>query len=60
LQFLSYEGSFVAIDSPFDGDSPSQISVLESSSAVGYSLQFFGLNSSFVDTLWTLRVIILT
>lgn len=53
LQFLSYEGSFVAIDGPFAGDSPSQISVVESSSAVGSSLQFLGLNSSFVDTLWT-------
>lgn len=52
LQFISYEGFLVANDGPFSGDTSSQITVVESNSTIGSSLQFIGINSDFTDSLW--------
>lgn len=52
LQFISYEGVLVANDGPFSGDTSLQVTVVESNSAIGSSLQFLGINSDFTDSLW--------
>jgi len=53
VQFLSYEGSFVATDGPADGMSSSDVGVRETNStAVGFSLQLTGSGSSYADFLW--------
>jgi hypothetical protein len=52
VQFLSYEGVLIASNGPFSGDTSLQVSVFESNSAIGLSLQFLGINSNFIDSLW--------
>jgi uncharacterized protein len=47
LQFLSYEGSFIAVGGPANGMQSTDIGVMEDfSTPVGYSLQNTGLNGS--------------
>jgi len=46
-QFLSYEGSFIAVGGPANGMQSTDIGVFEDSSTpIGYSLQTTGLNAS--------------
>ncbi|MCV9385560.1 DUF5689 domain-containing protein [Reichenbachiella ulvae] len=53
LQFLSYEGSFVAVGGPADGMSSTDIGVSETGSTpVGYSLQLTGTGNSYTDFVW--------
>ena len=52
VQFLSYEGILIANDGPFSGDTSSQLSVFESNASIGFSLQFLGISSNFIDSLW--------
>jgi hypothetical protein len=53
LQFLSYEGSFSAVDGPAAGLTSTDIGVAESSSTlVGYSLQLSGLGPTYGDFVW--------
>jgi predicted extracellular nuclease len=53
IQFLSYEGSFVAVGGPADGMTSTDIGVVESSSTlVGYSLQLAGTGSVYEDFSW--------
>ena len=52
-QFLSYEGSFVAVGGPADGVSSTDIGVSEASStAIGDSLQLTGTGSTASDFTW--------
>jgi hypothetical protein len=54
IQFLSYEGSFTAIDGPASGMTSTDIGVSESaSSTVGYSLQLQGTGSNYSDFTWS-------
>ncbi len=53
VQFLSYEGSFVATDGPANGMSSTDIGVSESSTTpAGYSLQLGGTGSTYEDFTW--------
>ena len=53
VQFLSYEGSFVAVGGPADGMSSTDIGVAESSStAVGDSLQLTGSGTTYAEFSW--------
>ncbi|MGB5930045.1 MAG: endonuclease/exonuclease/phosphatase family protein, partial [Cyclobacteriaceae bacterium] len=53
VQFLSYEGSFVASGGPADGMTSEDIGVSESSgTAVGFSLQLIGTGSAYADFTW--------
>jgi len=53
VQFLSYEGSFVAVGGPADGMTSEDIGVSEASgSAVGDSLQLMGTGTSYADFTW--------
>jgi len=53
VQFLSYEGAFVATDGPADGMSSSDVGIRETSStSVGFSLQLEGSGSSYADFAW--------
>ncbi|WP_150049358.1 ExeM/NucH family extracellular endonuclease [Methylomonas rhizoryzae] len=53
VQFLSYEGSFIASDGPAAGISASDIGVAESSgTASGLSLQLSGSGSHYEDFVW--------
>ncbi len=53
VQFLSYEGSFVASGGPADGLSSADIGVSESSgTAIGDSLQLTGTGSAYTDFSW--------
>jgi uncharacterized repeat protein (TIGR01451 family) len=53
VQFLSYEGSFVAIDGPAAGMLSTDIGVTEGSATpVGYSLQLEGLGLVYEDFAW--------
>jgi len=53
VQFLSYEGSFVASGGPADGMASTDIVVEEgSSTAVGDSLQLTGSGSAYLDFTW--------
>jgi hypothetical protein len=55
IQFLSYEGSFIAFGGSADGIISDDIGVSESSSTpVGYSLQLTGSGSSYDDFTWLL------
>ncbi|MFN2197636.1 MAG: lamin tail domain-containing protein, partial [Anaerolineales bacterium] len=54
VQFLSYEGSFVAVGGPADGMSSEDIGVSEGSSTpVGASLQLTGTGTTYTDFTWT-------
>jgi endonuclease/exonuclease/phosphatase family metal-dependent hydrolase len=53
VQFLSYEGSFVASGGPADGLTSTDIGVAESSgTAIGESLQLTGTGSAYIDFTW--------
>lgn len=53
LQFLSYEGSFTAVDGPASGMTSIDIGVSESSStSIGASLQLTGSGSQYNDFTW--------
>jgi predicted extracellular nuclease len=53
VQFLSYEGSFTAVDGPAAGLTSADIGVAESSStAVGDSLQLSGTGLNYEDFIW--------
>ncbi|MFG0329990.1 MAG: endonuclease [Phycisphaerales bacterium] len=53
VQFLSYEGSFVAQDGPASGLASENIGVSESSSTpVGHSLQLAGTGCAYGDFVW--------
>ncbi|WMS88405.1 endonuclease [Pleionea litopenaei] len=53
IQFLSYEGSFVATDGPANGETSVQLPVSETSSTpTGYSLQLTGSGQSYQDFTW--------
>jgi len=53
VQFLSYEGSFTAVDGPAAGLTSFDIGVHEASSTpAGYSLQLSGVGSSYDDFTW--------
>lgn len=55
IQFLSYEGSFVASEGAADGMSSSDIGALQDGSdAVGLSLQLVGTGLSYTDFSWVL------
>lgn len=54
VQFLSYEGSFTALDGPASGMTSTDIGVAEaSSSAVGDSLQLIGTGTVYGDFTWS-------
>jgi hypothetical protein len=54
IQFLSYEGSFIASDGVANGISSTDIGVSESSSTpVGFSLQLTGEGSRYSDFVWS-------
>jgi len=54
VQFLSYEGSLVAVGGPADGMTSMDIGVAESSGTpVGYSLQLTGSGTSYDDFTWS-------
>lgn len=54
VQFLSYEGSFTAVNGAAAGITSTDIGVSETSStAVGYSLQLTGTGTSYADFTWT-------
>ncbi len=53
VQFLSYEGSFTAVDGPAAGLSTTDIVVSEdSNSPVGFSLQLAGIGREYADFTW--------
>lgn len=53
VQFISYEGSFVAASGPAEGMTSEDIGVFESaSSPVGHSLQLIGTGSQYSDFTW--------
>jgi predicted extracellular nuclease len=53
VQFLSYEGAFVAADGPANGSTSTDIGVSESSAtAAGESLQLTGSGSAYGDFAW--------
>ena len=55
IQFLSYEGSFVAVGGAADGMTSEDIGILEASdSPVGSSLQLIGFGSTYEDFIWQL------
>jgi predicted extracellular nuclease len=53
IQFLSYEGSFVAVGGPADGMTSTDIVVSEGGSdPIGYSLQLAGTGTTYSDFSW--------
>ena len=53
IQFLSYEGTFIAADGPAAGLESTDIGVAETSSTTsGYSLQLSGEGKSYEDFIW--------
>lgn len=53
IQFLSYEGSFTAVDGPAAGLISSDIGVSQSGSGpIGYSLQLVGSGTAYEDFTW--------
>jgi predicted extracellular nuclease len=53
VQFLSYEGTFVAADGPASGMTSTDIGVAEGSTTpVGYSLQLVGTGTTYEDFIW--------
>lgn len=53
VQFLSYEGSFIAIDGPANGLTSEDIGVSEASSTLdGFSLQLSGEGTTYSDFTW--------
>jgi hypothetical protein len=55
IQFISYEGDFVAAGGPADGVNSADIGISQSSSsAVGYSLQLIGSGFEYSDFNWVL------
>ncbi|MCO6486349.1 MAG: hypothetical protein J5I41_11305, partial [Saprospiraceae bacterium] len=54
LQFLSYEGAFLATDGPANGIMSTDIGVLEvGNEPIGLSLQLIGTGSDYPDFFWT-------
>lgn len=54
VQFLSYEGTFTAVDGPASGITSTNISVSESAgTAIGSSLQLIGTGSTYEDFTWS-------
>ena len=54
IQFLSYEGSFAAIDGPANGMTSVDIGVDETSDTpIGFSLQLSGIGSTYDDFTWS-------
>jgi len=55
VQFLSYEGTFVAVGGPADGQTSTDIGISETGSApAGGSLHLTGTGSAYADFAWTL------
>lgn len=53
VQFLSYEGTLIAVGGPADGLSSTDIGVAEAStSAIGFSLQLGGTGTVYTDFVW--------
>jgi|TARA_R100000365_G_C2748188_1_gene79126 hypothetical protein len=53
VQFLSYEGTFLAVGGPADGLTSTNIGVEETSSTpIGFSLQLGGTGSTYTDFTW--------
>lgn len=53
VQFLSYEGTFSAVDGPANGQASTDIGVAEGSGTpVGYSLQLTGNGTTYEDFTW--------
>ncbi|TDQ18883.1 putative secreted protein (Por secretion system target) [Algoriphagus boseongensis] len=53
VQFLSYEGSFVAVGGPANGITSTDIGVAENGTGpVGFSLQLTGTGSTYTDFTW--------
>ena len=53
VQFLSYEGSLVAVGGPADGQSSTDIGIAENGTeAVGGSLQLTGTGTTYADFVW--------
>ncbi|WP_340063318.1 T9SS type A sorting domain-containing protein [Ascidiimonas aurantiaca] len=52
IQFLSYEGSFQALDGPAAGITSTDIGVAEIGTAVGTSLQLGGSGTDYTDFTW--------
>ncbi len=54
VQFLSYEGSFVAVGGPADGQTSVDIGVAEGSDTpAGFSLQLTGSGTTYADFAWS-------
>jgi len=54
LQFISYEGSFLAIEGPAAGITSEDIGVFETTSTpTNYSLQLVGAGKTYSDFIWT-------
>lgn len=54
IQFLSYEGTFVAVGGPADGMTSTDIGVAEDGSTpIGWSMQLMGLGSVYTDFTWS-------
>ncbi|WP_057937998.1 DUF5689 domain-containing protein [Algoriphagus resistens] len=54
IQFLSYEGNFIAVGGPADGMNSEDVGVVEaSSSPVGNSLQLQGSGTKYADFTWS-------
>ncbi|OZA57074.1 MAG: hypothetical protein B7X78_09605, partial [Sphingomonadales bacterium 39-62-4] len=53
VQFISYEGSFVATNGPAAGMTSTDIGVEQNNDAIGNSLQLTGAGSSYEDFTWT-------
>ncbi|MEB2778443.1 DUF5689 domain-containing protein [Algoriphagus sp. D3-2-R+10] len=54
IQFLSYEGDFIAVGGPADGLTSEDVGVVETtSSPVGYSLQLQGSATNYADFTWS-------
>lgn len=58
IQFLSYEGSFIAVGGPADGLESTDVNVSETTSTpVGFSLQLQGVGSKYEDFTWSANAI---
>ncbi len=60
IQFLSYEGTFVATEGVANGHTSIDIGVSETTVAVGESLQLQGTGSQYSDFVWTVTPIVNT
>lgn len=56
LQFISYEGTMVAVGGPAGGMTSTDIGVLQENAPVGFTLQLQGAGSSYADFTWGANV----